>query len=95
MKTYNDFLAESTLATDQRSVITKLGAALVEAEKLHKTIEDLAEKLRKETVKYSKGPASRKLEAIINMCSKPEEVAKNGTLLKQRLEQHTDVLEKE
>lgn len=94
MKTYTDFLAESTLATDQRSDLSKLGAALVEAENLHKRISELADRLYKQTGKYS-GTSKSKLEAILRMMDKPEEIAKNGSLLKQRLEQHAAGVEKE
>lgn len=97
MKTYNEFLTkpltEGTMAEDHRSDVTKLGTALIEAEKLHKRIDELANKLYKETGKYS-GPSNSKLSAILGMCSKPDEVAKNGSLLKQRLEQHASGVEK-
>lgn len=94
MKTYKEFtLSEATFTMDHRSDITKLGAAIVEAGKLHKRISELADRLSGEVEGY-KGATRTKLTQILAMCKKPEEVARDSIALKNRLIQVGDGVEK-
>ncbi|WPK33806.1 hypothetical protein [Escherichia phage AV109] len=86
MKTYNEFLSESILNEATDTFATKLGAALVEAESLLARISELASKI--DTRKFERTSDIAKLEALLRMCDKPEEIAKNGSLMKQRLEKY-------
>ncbi|QCQ57105.1 putative internal head protein [Escherichia phage vB_EcoM_Nami] len=86
MKTYSEFLSESILNEATDTFATKLGAALVEAESLLARISELASKI--DTRKFERTGDIVKLEALLRMCDKPEEIAKNGSLMKQRLEKY-------
>ena len=86
MKTYSEFLSESILNEATNTFATKLGAALVEAESLLARISELASKI--DTRKFERTSDIVKLEALLRMCDKPGEIAKNGSLMKQRLEKY-------
>lgn len=86
MKTYNEFLTVTTLNEATDTFATKLGTALVEAESLLTRISELASKV--DTRKFERTSDITKLEALLRMCDKPEEIAKNGSLMKQRLEKY-------